>query len=1663
MNKLKKLLAVVLATLILAGALPLSAMATEDDYSFVESITVESITIVENCNGYDRSVYLDGVYAGSYYHYYDGNLNPYYTVTFTDGTQQRTNGSFHYNGEWYYPTITSNQSFDNQWGIGAHTATFELFGQTVDYTVNIEENPIESISIQPVNVYEGLDSRSQSYWDYDLQQYVQWNYYDVGYPTYTIKFKNGVTDTYSSGFSYKNMYYYPSITTNQSYTNQWGIGAHTTTLKIFGQESNFTVYVSENPVQSVSVDKITIIENTGGYSRNGYDEALGQYVDWYEYDIEPTFTVTFKDGRTETTSRYISFNGSYYYCSVTDDQSITNPWGLGTHEYNLEIMGFETTGELEIIENPVVDVVANDVEADEYLDGYWETDYYSGEKYFYYYTYEPEFTVKLNDGSEIKPDDSGYVELYGERYRISYNYSFNQSSSNQFTVGENVVPFTFMGKEYTFKYIVNECPIESIEILEVEKLRELEGGYFDESGEYYYYNPNFTYEVIYKDGTSSVEIHRGYYDERYNLVEVENSQSESPWRRGQKNTFTVMFAGIECEISVEIIEGCGFDYIIQDEQVFITEYLGNEKVLTIPSEINGFPVVGIMSLGSAKWEVTEVTIPDSVKFIDDDLFSYSYVEKVNLGSGITSITDMTFVGCDNLTEVIVSEDNKNYCSIDGVLYDKAVETLICYPLAKGQSYVIPSSVKNIDVLSNAAYRDYEFTFADGSDSFVTIDGVTYNRSMTKIIFCDPGKTGEYVMPDSVTEIMGEAFMGSALTDIKISPNVTEIVYGTFLGSCLTDVTIPSSVQSIEMGAFWYCDDLENIHTDSLENWCEVEFEESPMEEAGNLYVNGELITELVVPSTVEKIGNGFEFCKSITKVTVSEGVKVIGTNSFAYCSNLKEVYLPTTLEKIGRSAFYECELDGVYITDMAAWCDVENLGNPLKYASYLYLNGNAVTEVVIPEGVTEIKSAFCGYSALQSVELPESLVHIGDNAFSQTSITEIVFPDSVKTIGDEAFDRTALTFISFGSSIESIGANAFSSTNITSLVIPSSVKFLGDDAFANCLKLANVSLGSGISEIPSSLFMFAISLKSITIPANIKNIGSFAFYCAGLEKVVLKGEIDTIGTRAFESCNISDMSFTKYAKNIGESAFADNCLTQVKLSEGVTDIAYQAFAYNINLTVFEIPDSVTSMCGTSLNGTEWYSSQTDDDIYVGSVYYEYRGDDSVVTIKEGTTVIADYAFDDCYSVQSVKLPSTLKTIGAFSFGSCTGLKKLDIPASVSSIDYLAFYGCYGLSEINVHPDNQYYTVVDGVLYSKDMTELVYCPRLDTDLVVIPESVTKVHSGAFRYSCIETVKVLDKNLFMTYTQPNGTWDDYSISFGQYDKDFTRILCTSDSVAYKENRNASVYINTVLERLPDKTVYYEGDDLELDGLKLSNVYSDGYKEYLTEGYSVSNVDMSTEGIKTVEVEYNGKTFEFDIEVKSNKFPRAVIESKKVKIGDEFTVDINFANVPDVRSVGIMNINYDTDKLELINGEWLVEDALISNWNAGAQHAVLMMSQNTDLNGGLFRLTFKALEGIDISDAIVSCDIIAKQRTESGEVQQELYVYDGTISFIKAEAGDINGDDELSSKDAIYLMYHALFGNDLYPVEQDCDFDKNGTIDGDDAVYLLYHILFGEEYPL
>lgn len=752
-----------------------------------------------------------------------------------------------------------------------------------------------------------------------------------------------------------------------------------------------------------------------------------------------------------------------------------------------------------------------------------------------------------------------------------------------------------------------------------------------------------------------------------------------------------------------------FTYILQDGGAILTGYNGSDVLLLIPEQVDGLPVVGIASLGNAP-TVRELRIPDGVRFLGAGAFDgCTALEVVHLGSGVSYIDPALFLSCPNLIGIFVDEENDTYRDIDGVVYNEEGDTLVAYPIGRKTAYDLPQGVSNIETLDQPAYQNVVLNAAN--EEYTTVDGVTYTADMTTVVSCDPSKAGAYVMPDTVTTIQPNAFLKCVnLTSVSISPKVTEIAYAAFADcSALQSVDIPDSVVTIGESSFAGCTALEQVEIPgSVETLEKAAFQASGL-------------TSVVIPDSVKTIGEyGFE-STPLRSAVIGNGMEEIGYGAFQYCGELTTVDLGTSVRIIDRYAFYDCaKLQAIVIPDSTTY-----LG------SSAFSGCTSLASVHLGTGLTCITDwAFTDCEALTGIEIPDNITSIGRSAFENSGLTSIEIPGSVTVIGRDSFAYCPLETLTIENGVQTIGDSAFAYTALKTLSLPDSVTLIGDNAFLGCENLASVDL----PDTDVSLGAHALDGTS--------------WFNSQPEGVVYtdrvlyrqKGDIltDTTVTVNDGTLAIADHAFKDGGPSASGAAGANYNLaglTGVQLPEGLLRIGDNAFAGCQNLRTINLPDSIHTIEEKTFDGC---SSLTEIELPASVTEVAYRtfaGCTSLsrVELPEGLTSIDEYAFLNCSSLVAVDLPDTVKSLGAGAFDGCTSLTGIEIPASVNSIyydgenedgyNYDTFRDCTSLMGIHVAEDNPVFASVNGVLYNKEKTKVLFTPAANGQLTAEGLEVT----------------------------------------------------------------------------------------------------------------------------------------------------------------------------------------------------------------------------------------------------------------------------------------------------------------------------------------------------
>lgn len=592
---------------------------------------------------------------------------------------------------------------------------------------------------------------------------------------------------------------------------------------------------------------------------------------------------------------------------------------------------------------------------------------------------------------------------------------------------------------------------------------------------------------------------------------------------------------------------------------------------------------------------------------------------------------------------------------------------------------------------------------------------------------------------------------SSITSVVIGLGVTSIGNDAFRGcASLASVTIPDSVISVGTSAFYGCSSLTDVYIADIAAWCGIDFAyddynyipctSSPLYYADRLYLNGELVSDLVIPDEVTAIPNygfngtgltdvtipssvfsigigAFCNCADLTNVSISEGVFSIGDGAFSGCPSLTSVTIPSSVISIGDHAFYGC-------TDL--------------------------TEITIPEGVKSIGSgAFEGDTGLTSVTIPSSVTSIGNYAFEGcTALTSVIIPAGVTIIENRTFyGCTSLTSVAISEGvtrIESGGRDyydhstyygAFSGcTNLVSVTIPSTMTTIGAYAFSDCTRLTNATISKGVTNIENYAFYGCTRLSDVTIPEGVTSIGSYAFCnCTGLTKVTIPSTVISIGERAFNSGYYSNgpLASVEFLGNapatIGENAFPATGLGRFLISyhSGTTGWATPTWNGYYTECVEE------TLSGISTLNAEDRNSQ--------NILFVLNDSANTATVGDNSTTNNNSGYNGSNGGTAVipamvaKDGKTYRVIGINqrAFSGNRLLSTVELGANITTVDPSAFLNCSAFTAFSVNAGNTHYKAVDGILYDPAQFNLYVYPRgKKGESFIVPDSVATVGTSAF---------------------------------------------------------------------------------------------------------------------------------------------------------------------------------------------------------------------------------------------------------------------------------------------------------------------------------------------
>ena len=754
-----------------------------------------------------------------------------------------------------------------------------------------------------------------------------------------------------------------------------------------------------------------------------------------------------------------------------------------------------------------------------------------------------------------------------------------------------------------------------------------------------------------------------------------------------------------------------------------------EISVEIPSSFRGLPVTvignGLFNFYGER-ELVSVTIPDSITVIEDRAFQNAKITEITIPDGVTTIGDSAFAGSSitslTLPDSVTTIGDNAFCGTPIV------------------SLTLPSG--EVTIGGSAFAYCKSLTAITLSDGVVSVGNDAFAR-------CTAVK--ELTLGKNLTSVGDRAFFGLSSLE-KVYYNCKAITgvgryvmwgFGPGAGEVITsDYYYPEAqyelyiVDDIDYYATALTNDYEQIskiHVSSIEFWmglatAEVSAEgvcvnnRQPVGSEG-LFIDGEAITEIIIPESFTSVIGHFRNCKSVKNIVIHDGVTFVDTGAFRELSGVESLTIGAGVTYAGELAFGELvSLKELYFnaTDLSDYS--------IHYTSGSFVNAGMETEggytLYIGEGVKSIPDALSssniGVAKLPSINV---IMESGFGALSAAKEIEIaggfdgvlVIPEDVTVIPDYAFS---------------------SWSGVTAIVLHSGITEIGYDAFRDCENLISVEgLPAGVN-IKAGAF-WGTNLSEITIPENAY-VGANAFVDAGLTKVVLSDGVE-VANEAFKANAIENMIFgddvtlhdyalnyasIKYWEFNGDSYNFDDYAFYMSYGEEQWDHITVNVGANMDLiSDFEQFRPINSLeFGVDL-GDYCRMNVPNGGIFYDKISEERRevsfngvalGEELI--IPDGVTSIGNNVFKGA-NITSVTIPDSVTSIGDNAFGDCAYLESIKGGANV------AYCGANAVDYELIEP-----VLVGGVYYK--FNTIAGIESQDIVSVVIREGTREIPSELF---------------------------------------------------------------------------------------------------------------------------------------------------------------------------------------------------------------------------------------------------------------------------------------------------------------------------------------------
>ena len=616
-------------------------------------------------------------------------------------------------------------------------------------------------------------------------------------------------------------------------------------------------------------------------------------------------------------------------------------------------------------------------------------------------------------------------------------------------------------------------------------------------------------------------------------------------------------------------------------------------------------------------------------------------------------------------------------------------------------------LESVEIPDNVGYIPFNSVFynctklktfvvsPDNPNYYADEQGVLYNADVTEIAYYPEGLTGDYVIPNTIKSIGGGVFIGK-----------TNIV----------KITIPASVVNIGNSAFENCANLAEVLF--------VEGGEELLTIGDKAFYRCTALKSIKLPERTLSLGENCFDGSGLSDIDFG-GVRTIAANAFGNTKSLSVLTIPASVTEIGKYAFRSSAISEIKFAPRATGKE-ETPFEPLKLGESVFTYCASLKKATFPDGLTSIPdSTFYNCAALTYVYVPKTVAN-GDDVVAGVS-------GFARAIGPRAFYHCeSLSEIEFGlggTGDLSFAERAFwGCTSLKTLNLPNRLRGVQNDydAFQFGLEISGgLSNGNAVMCFSEYDGRDCAAVESINVEEGGLYFSSYdgALYTAGRKMLVfcpqqksgtitIAKEAETFRVGCFWNCQILS------AIEFEEGGTADFELPSVSGSFTFTSdgIFYNCYS----LTSIAFPARLVKIGDNALYWGEAIAGRSNHNI-------------SVVTFAPDCRLneIGKSAFKNC-KIKEIELPASVAKLGSKPFEGCS-IARLVVPDSLASDGFTDLVaGISGLKSIECRSTCKNFTTVDGALFSKDGTELVFCPADKVaEVYTVPAEVRKIGDYSFK--------------------------------------------------------------------------------------------------------------------------------------------------------------------------------------------------------------------------------------------------------------------------------------------------------------------------------------------